>query len=85
VLEEDPFHLAWVDFVAADVDVASFLASGDDDAAVGLQARIETQFGSGAHAFIVTGYAGDELTSVVAPFWVPRPEFRTADRSRQQG
>lgn len=69
----------WVVSWAADEE-----PSGDEgNGSVGLRARVETQFGDGAHAFIVTGYTGDELASVMAPFWVPRSSLRTADGSRQ--
>lgn len=71
----------WVVNWAADDASAGDGAGGSG----GWRARVDTQFAGGAHAFIVTGYTGDELVSVMATFWVPRLSFRTASGSRRQG
>lgn len=60
-------------------------AGGASRGSGGWRARVRTAVGVGGHAFVVTGTTGNELVAVVAPFWVPRPDFRTADGSRRQG
>lgn len=59
-------------------------AGGASRGSGGWRARVRTAVGVGGHAFVVTGYTGDELASIIAPFWVPRPSLRTADGSRRQ-
>lgn len=60
-------------------------SAGEASRSGGWRARVDTQFAGGAHAFVVTGYTGDELVSVIATFRVPRLSFRTAGGSRGQG